>query len=99
MSKAFDSIKRNQLIKDLRNTTETDELRIISTLLNVSLSIRCENTVSEVFETDTGAPQGDCASAVQFTYYLAKTLEPARSNQLADHLYAEQNVRSGIHQT
>ena len=94
MSKAFDSINRNQLIEDLRNTIETDELHIISTLLNVSLSVRCENTLSEVFETDTGAPQGDCASALQFTYHLAKTLEPARSNQLADHSYAEQNVRS-----
>ena len=85
MSKAFDSINRNQLNKDLRNTAETDELHIISTLLNVSLSVRCENTLSEVFETDTGAPQGDCTSALQFTYYLAKMLEPAKPNQLTDH--------------
>ena len=35
-------------------------------------------------------------SALQFTYYLAKTLEPERSNQLADHPYAEQNARSSI---
>ena len=96
MNKAFDSINRNQLIEDFCNTIETDELRIISTLLNVSLSVRCENTLSGVFQTDTGAPQGGCASALQFTYYLAKTLEPARSSQLADHPYAEQNVRSSI---
>ena len=96
MSKAFDSINRNQLIDDLRNIIETDELHIISTLFNVSLSVRCEKTLSEVFETDTGALQGDCESAFQFTYYLAKTLEPARSSQLADHPYAEQNVRSSI---
>ena len=96
MSKAFKSINRNQLLEDLRNTIETDELYIISTLLNVSLSIRCENTLSNVFETDIGAPQGDCASALQFTYYLAKTLEPARSNQLADHPHAEQNIGSSI---
>ena len=57
MSKAFDSINRNQLIEDLRNTIETNELHIISILLKVSLSVRCENTLSEVFETDTGAPQ------------------------------------------
>ena len=85
MSKAFDSINRNQLNKDLRNTAETDELHIISTLLNVSLSVRCENTLCEVFETDTGAPQGDCTSALRFTYYLAKMLEPAKPNQLTDH--------------
>ena len=55
MSKAIDSINRNQFIEDLRNITEKDELRIISTLLNVSLSVRCENTLSKVFEADTGA--------------------------------------------
>ena len=86
--KGFDSINRNQLIEDLRNTIETDELHIISSLLNVSLSVGCENTLSKVFETDTGGPQGDCASALHFTYYLDKTLKPARSNQLADHPYA-----------
>ena len=96
MGKAFDNINRNQLIEDLRNTIETDELHIISTLLNVSLSIRYENTLSKIFETDTGAPQGDCASALQFTYCIAKRLEPARSNQLADRPYAEQNARSSI---
>ena len=87
-SKGFDSINRNQLIEDLQNTIETDELHIISTLLNVSLSVRCENTLIKVFETNTGGPQGDCASALHFTYYLDKTLNPARSNQLADHPYA-----------
>ena len=96
MSKAFDSINRNQLIKDLRNTIETNELHIISTLLNVSLSIRCESTLSKIFKTDTGAPQGDCVIALQFTYYLDKMLKLARFNQLADHPYAEQNVRSSI---
>ena len=96
MNKAFDSINRDQFIEDLRNTIETNEVHIISTLLNVSLSVRCENTLSKVFETDAGAPQRDCASALQFTYYLAKTLESARSDQLADHPHAEQNVRSSI---
>ena len=88
MNKAFDSINRDQFIEDLRNTIETNEVHIISTLLNVSLSVRCENTLSKVFGTDTGGPQGDCASALHFTYYLDKTLKPARSNQLADHPYA-----------
>ena len=95
-SKGFNSINRNQLIEDLRSTIETDELHIISTLLNVALSVKCENTLSKVFETETGGPQGDCASALYFTYYLDKILKPARSNQLADHPYAEQNVTSNI---
>ena len=63
----------------------TNELHIISTLLSVSLSVRCKNTLSEVFEINTSAPQGDCASALQFTYDLARMLEPPRSNQLTDH--------------
>ena len=92
MSKVFDSINRNQLIEDLQNTIETNELHIISALANVSLSARCENALSKVYETNTGAPQGDCASALQFTYYLAKTLEPARFSQIADHPYGEQNM-------
>ena len=50
MSRASDSINRNQFIEDLRNTTETEEPHIFSTLLNVSLSVRCENTLSEVFQ-------------------------------------------------
>ena len=50
MSRASDSINRNQFIEDLRNTTETEEPHIFYTLLNVSLSVRCENTLSEVFQ-------------------------------------------------
>ena len=45
-SKGCDSINRNQLTEDLQNTIETDELYINSTLLNVSLSVRCENTLT-----------------------------------------------------
>ena len=52
MSKAFDSINRNQLIEDLRNTIETNELHIISTLLNVSHFIRCE-TLSAKYSKPT----------------------------------------------
>ena len=36
-------------------------------------SVRYENSLSEIFETNTGSPQGDCPSALEFTYYLAKT--------------------------
>ena len=96
LSNTFDIINGNQLIEHLQNTIETNELHIISTLLNASLSVRCENTLSRVFETDTVAPKRDCPIALQFTYYLDKTLEPARSNQLVDHRYVEQNVRSSI---
>ena len=36
-------------------------------------SVRYENSLSEIFETNTGSPQGDYPSALEFTYCLAKT--------------------------
>ena len=44
-------------------------------MLEVSLVVRCGDSRNEPFHTDTGAPQGDCASTNIFTYYLAKSLE------------------------
>lgn len=96
MSKAFDCINRNKLIEDLRNNIEADEQHIIFTLLNISLSVGCENALSEVFDTDTGAPQGDSESALDLTYYLAKTLDRVKCIQPLDHLYVEQTIRSNI---
>ena len=75
MSKAFDTIKRKDLIEHLQHTIEADELHIMKKMLEVSLVVRCGDSISEPFHTDTGAPQGDCASANSFTYYLAKSIE------------------------
>ena len=80
----------------MRNTIEANELHIISKLLNVSPSARCENALNEVFKTDTGAPQGDCASTHEFTYYLTKALDPVKFNQPLDHSYVEQTISSKI---
>ena len=33
------------------------------------------NTKANFFKTDTGVPQGDCASTNEFTFYLAKALQ------------------------
>ena len=74
MSKAFDSINRATLIKDLEKILQKDELHLINTMLNVELSVKCGLHHSNYFKTDTGAPQGDCASANIFTFYLAKSL-------------------------
>ena len=49
-------------------TIEADELHIISTLVNVSLSVRY----------DVGAPQGDCANAFN-ALYLTETIDPVKS--------------------
>jgi len=71
MSKAFDSINRRVLLDHLRNTIE---LHIVKKMLEITLAVRCGQSISETFTTDTGAPQGDCASANSFTYYLAKSM-------------------------
>ena len=43
-------------------------------MLNVELSLKCGLHHSNYFKTDTGAPQGGCASASIFSFYLAKSL-------------------------
>ena len=87
MSKAFDSVHRATLIEDLRNKINIDELHLVQILLNVNLAAKCGEHISEYFQTDTGAPQGDCASANEFTYYLAKSLEQTCIPQISDHIY------------
>ena len=91
MSKAFDTIQRKTLIEFLQETINADELHIMKKMLEVSLAVRCGNTISETFPTDTGAPQGDCASANEFTYYLAKSLsEPTPF--IHDHHYFQRTI-------
>ena len=81
MSKAFDSIQRNTLIEDLKNVLNQDELHLIRILLDVKIAAQCGNYKSRFFSTDTGAPQGDCASASEFAFYLAKSLEATIPNR------------------
>ena len=95
MSKAFDSIKRKDLIEHLQHTIEADELHIMKKMLEVSLVVGCADSISEPFHTDTGVPQGDCASANSFTYYLAKSLEVQTPDAIIhDHHYHHQSITS-----
>ena len=86
MSKAFDTIIRSELIKDLTEILNDDELHLTRILLETELTVRVGNSKSAVFKTDTGAPQGDCMSGTEFTYYLAKTLQ------------AKPNVEHNVHE-
>ena len=74
MSKAFDTINRKTLVTDLEKILEPDEIFLYYQLLDIKLAVKCGSTVSDFFDTDTGGPQGDCSSAKNFTFYLAKTL-------------------------
>ena len=64
-------------------------------MLEVPLVIRCRDSISEPFYTDTSAPQGDCASANSFTYYLAKSLEVKTPEAIIhDHHHHHQSITS-----
>lgn len=99
MSKAFDNIDRRKLIEDLSQVLEKDELHLIKIMLEVEISVKCGNAQSDFFPTDTGAPQGDCLSAIEFTFYLAETLKRNEKIAKEDHTYCtkEEQPRSMIY--
>ena len=75
MSKAFDSVNRENLMSDLRNILESDELNIINLLINeVKLKVKNKDNIGNFFDTNIGVPQGDSLSPILFTLYLANTL-------------------------
>ena len=80
MSKAFNSIEKNTLIENLKKVLNQDELHLIRILLDVKITAKCGNYKNRFFSTDTEAPQGNCASASDFTFYLAKSLETTIAN-------------------
>ena len=94
MSKAFDSIQRNTLIEDVKNVLNQDELHLIRILLDVKIAAKCANYKNRFFSTDTGAPEGDCASASEYTFYRAKSLETTIANNtpsLEEHYNIQSN--------
>ena len=60
-------------------------------MINVYISVKCGKYNSDFFQTDTGVPQGDCASANEFTFYLAKALLPYWKK-----LFAEEKIAKFI---
>ena len=77
MCKAFNRIQRNALIEDLKNILNQDELSLIQILFDAKIAAKYDNYKSRLISTDTGATQRDCASATEFTFYLAKSFETA----------------------
>ena len=57
MSKAFDTVNRQTLLYELSKTIDTEELFIISIMLDTELQVRCGYYYSNLFKTDTGVPQ------------------------------------------
>ena len=82
MSKAFDTVQRNSLVKQLRSILEEDELHIIKILLtDVKLKVRIGKEMGEEIITNIGVPQGDCLSPILFTLYLANALNDEVQHQ------------------
>lgn len=83
LSKAFDTINRQQLltiIRDELSATESD-CRIARYLLaNTSLTPCLQGQYDASFPTTSGSPQGDCISPIFFVIYLEHVLRIVRSN-------------------
>jgi hypothetical protein len=81
MSKAFDTIDRNKLMKILSDDVglEEDELRMCQVLLaETSLQVKLKEILSAPFDTTIGSPQGDGMSPMFFAVYLERALRNVR---------------------
>ena len=94
MSKAFDSIKRKDLIKHLQHTIAVDVL--VKKMLGVSLVVRYDvETASVNHSTLIQVHLKETASASNFTYYLAKSLEVKTPDAIIhDHHCHHQSITS-----
>ena len=89
MSKAFDTVNRRTLLKDLQETLEPDELHLLSILTNRPLiSVTLDGETGEKFPTFVGICQGDCLSAVLFIFYLSCALKEEPGEQIPKDLKA-----------
>ena len=59
LSKAFETIHRKTLIEDLKHIVNKDELHIMKVMLEgTEYTVRCGNSFSQPFSTNTGSSQG-----------------------------------------
>ena len=81
MSKAFDTIKRDVVLKLLNDAGCTkDDIVIVKMLItNTSLRVKLNKTESAEFATTLGSFQGDSLSGKLFTLYLAGALNNLRA--------------------
>ena len=79
MSKAFDTVKRNNLMELLKTILDPDETHMMKILLkDIKLSVRIGKEFSKKFTTNIDVPQGDYLSSFLFTLYLAGVLKTER---------------------
>ena len=79
MSKAFDTVRRDVLMRILESFLQESELRMIRILLTETwLEPRVKGASKSSFKTNIGVPQGDSLSPVLFTIYLEAALRDLR---------------------
>lgn len=81
MSRAFDTIDRNRLMKILEDEVklDKDELRICQSLLaDTCLKVKLGKALSDPFQSTIGTPQGDGLSPILFAVYLEYALREVR---------------------
>ena len=87
MSKAFDTVNRNQLFETLDEILLPDEIHLLHILTNdVKLKVTVGADYGPGFKTSVGIMQGNCLSAVLFIFYLAKALS-SRPPLETEHCY------------
>jgi hypothetical protein len=80
MSRAFDTLERQRMHDGLKTIIDEDSLRMVHTLLDkTSLQAKIGTALSTPFDTNIGAPQGDCLSPVLFTIYLELAMQEIRA--------------------
>ena len=83
MSRAFDTIERAKLLREMKDIIDNDSWRMVQILLaNTTLEEKIRSALSNPFATNIGAPQGDSLSPELFTIYLEFALREIRAAQL-----------------
>ena len=88
MGKAFDTVSRGKLLKDLLEILQHDELHMMSLLVkDVTLRVKVGKEKGENIKTEIGIAQGDCLSTALVIFYLARSMnnenaatDPSRKN-------------------